>query len=337
MVKASKAVRNTLIYGLWLALFSCFPTSASASATDTASDVLKQSSSPKPIGLVNSSNGGVYQKGDYGIILKYITYDQDELFNGTDAIDYTRPAKGEKPSKKVNKKSYQRFQATFRTGITENMDARIIVPLFNKELNRQSCNMDFSDDNSGIGDIKVLTRYRFLSQKLHDPLNLAFGIGLKIPTGNTDETDANGATPAYLQPGSGSWDPVIEIGAHKIIQSHWLSTYFMYKMSTEGEVGDQDYEKPDIFKYNFGYAYAVSKILDFQIELNGEFKSKAKLAGIEQENSGGHILFITPGAHLKFYKKMHFDIGVAIPVYRDLNGMQVSEDYRVVTKLALKF
>jgi hypothetical protein len=34
---------------------------------------------------------------------------------------------------------------------------------------------------------------------------------------------------------------------------------------------------------------------------------------------------------------MHFDIGVPVPVHRDLNGTQLSEDYRIVGKLAMKF
>jgi hypothetical protein len=92
-----------------------------------------------------------------------------------------------------------------------------------------------------------------------------------------------------------------------------------------------------MFKYNFAYAYAISKLFDLQIELNGEIKSKAELAGVEQDNTGGHIVYLSPGAHFKFRKGMHFDICVPVPVYRDLNGIQLSEDYRIVGKLAMKF
>ncbi|PIE62747.1 MAG: hypothetical protein CSA26_13080 [Desulfobacterales bacterium] len=111
----------------------------------------------------------------------------------------------------------------------------------------------------------------------------------------------------------------------------------MYQMSTEGELGNQDFEKPDVFKYNFGYAYALSNLFDLQLELNGEVKSKAEKAGVKNNNSGGHMIFLTPGVHCKITKQAHFDLGVAIPIYRDVNGTQLTEDFRVISKLAFTF
>ena len=297
----------------------------------------KPAKSPKPVGVVNSGNGGVYEKGQYGIIFKYFNFKQDQLYDGDDKVDFTRPKKGQK-GKKCYEKSTEKYQITLRTGIFDNFDARLVIPFLDKEISRRSSKKDFTDDNSGIGDIKLISRYRIWSQKKKDPFNLAVGAGLKMPTGTTDEKDDSGkCLPGFLQTGSGSWDPVVELGAHKVMGRHWLSSYFMYRMTTEGELGDRDFERPDVFKYNFAYACALSNLFDLQIELNGEVKGKAKLDDVKQDNTGGHIVYLTPGVHFKFYKGMHFDVGVAIPVYRDLNGTQLSEDYRIVTKLAMKF
>lgn len=298
----------------------------------------KPAKGPRPVGAVNSSNGGVYEKGKYGIILKYINFKQDQLYDGNDEVDYTRPRRGQKPGKKCLERSMEKFQATFRAGISDHFDARLIVPFLNKEMTRQSFNKEFTDSHSGIGDIKLIGRYRIWSQKGKDPFNLAVGAGVKIPTGTTDEEDDSGlCLPGFLQTGTGSWDPIVELGAHKVIGRHWFSTYYMYRMTTEGELGDRDFESPDVFKYNFAYAYALSNLFDLELELNGDVKSKAKLDGVKKENTGGHMVYLTPGVHFKFHKGMHFDVGMPIPVYRDLNGIQFSEDYRVVAKLALKF
>ena len=119
----------------------------------------KSPKGPKPVGTVNSSNGSVFPVGKYGVILKYYNIDKDQLYNGTDKVDFVRPQKGRKPGKKVYEKSIQSARLVLRTGIFENFDARLIVPyFFNKELKRSSFNTDFSDDNSGIGDIKLLSR-----------------------------------------------------------------------------------------------------------------------------------------------------------------------------------
>lgn len=298
----------------------------------------KPAKGPQPVGAVNSGNGGVYEKGNYGIILKYINFTQDQLYDGNDELDFIRPQKGQKPGKKCYERTTEKFQLTLRAGISENLDARLIIPYLDKELKRQSFNNDFTDSNSGIGDIKLISRYRIWSQKKKDPFNLAFGLGVKMPTGKTDEEDDSGVClPAYLQAGSGSWDPIFELGAHKIIGRHWISTYFRYKMAGKGELGDRDFEKPDIFKYNVAYAYALSNLFDLELELNGEVRGKAELDGKKNDNTGGHIIYLTPGIHFKFYKGMHCDVGIPIPVYRDLNDPQLSEDYRIITKLAIKF
>lgn len=292
--------------------------------------------SPKPATIAFGNNGSVYAPGDFGIILKYFYADLDSLYSGDDSVSFSRPAAGVS-GKKESERVLNQGVVTLRAGIWKNIDIRAVIPFFDKELNRSSAKMDFSDSQSGLGDIKVYARYQVMSQKKKQPCNLAIGIGVKTPTGSTDETDSSGAYPGYLQPGSGSWDPIIEVGAHKIVGKHWLSTSYEYMMTTEGELGNQDFEKPDTFKYNFGYAYALNNFFDVQLELNGQWQSKAEKAGVKNANSGGNIIYLTPGVHLKMTKKAHLALVAAVPVWRDLNGTQVSEDYKLEAKLAMKF
>ena len=121
---------------------------------------------PRPVGAVNSSNGSVYQKGEYGIILKYFRYKQDQLYDGSDEVDFVRPKKGAKPAKKCSERKVDMYQVTLRAGIFENIDARLVIPFLSKEMTRQSFNSDFTDSNSGIGDISLISRYRdFVSKK----------------------------------------------------------------------------------------------------------------------------------------------------------------------------
>ncbi len=176
-----------------------------------------------------------------------------------------------------------------------------------------------------------------MSQKNSDPFNLAIGLGLQMPTGDTDEKDGSGKTPGYLQPGGGAWNPIAEIGAHRVVGPHWFGSHLLYKYTNEGELGKKDFERPDLFRYNLSYGYALSNTFDLQLELNGEVKSKAEREGVKQKNSGGHTLFLSPGVHFKIRKGMHFGLCVPMTVYRDLNGEQLSEDYRVVAKFAVKF
>ncbi|WP_462325318.1 transporter [Desulfoplanes sp.] len=316
-----------------MALVFCLFMAVSAMAQDA---VCPNAKGPKPVGPVNSSNGGVYKKGQYGIVGKYTYMIADQYYYGTSKTGYERLKPGQK-GKKCTEKTLNKYQLTLRAGIFEDFDFRLVVPFLDKELKRESAKASFTDSNSGLGDIKLVSRYRVMSQKKKDPLNLAIGLGVEMPTGTTDEEDDAGACPGYLQTGWGSWNPIFELGVHKVMGRHWMSTYFMYKMSTEGERGEDDFEGSDVFKYNAAYMFALCNWFDMGVELNGEVKSKCKLAGETQQHTGGHTVFITPEVHFKLYKGIHLDVGVPITVYRDLNGEQLSEDYRVVTKLAMKF
>ena len=295
-------------------------------------------SGPKPVGAVSSSNGNVYEKGKYGVILKYETVKESHLYKGSEKVDFTRPEKGAKPGKKCSERSTQKVMLTLRAGLFENMDARLVIPYLHKEMQRKSFKKNFVNTNEGLGDLKLIGRYSLLSQRKKDPLNLAVGLGLKIPTGKTDRENSDGdCLPGYLQPGSGSWDPIFEVGAHKVFGRSMISSHLMYQLSTEGKLGEQKFEKPDVFSYNAAYIYALTKVLDAQIELNGKVKGKAKLEGISQDNTGGHMVHLTPGLHIKFYRGMHFGASISLPVYRNLNGTQLSEEYSVLTKLAITF
>ncbi len=126
-----------------------------------AAEKKKTEKGPRPVGVVNSSNGGVYKTGQYGIILKYINFRQDQLYNGTDKLDYAPPKKG----KKCYEKTMEQFQLILRTGIYDNFEARLIIPFFDKEMKRESTTRHFYDESFGIGDIKLMGRYQIWSQK----------------------------------------------------------------------------------------------------------------------------------------------------------------------------
>ena len=300
-------------------------------------DCKKKNKDPRPVGMVNSSNGGIYKPGQLGFVMKHIYYNQDQLFQGSDEIDFVPPQPGETPSKKCYERSVNQTQMTLRAGVFKDFDVRLIIPLFNKDMDFQTATSGLSEDNLGLGDLKFIARYQLLSQKT-GPFNLALGLGLKMPTGETGEEDDSGKLlPGFLQTGSGSWDPIFELGAHKVIGRHWISGYFSYLLTTEGELGELSLERPDVFKYNLGYAFAVHKIVDLQLELNGFVKGKSVLDGETVESSGGHSIYVTPGIHIKFTKGIHFGICAPIAVYHDLNGTQLAEDFRIVAKMAIKF
>lgn len=326
--------KSTNLIVLILFLVFAFTTNAIAQdELEKTQDQIKKTQKydgPLPCASVNSHNGSLIPVGSYVFINKYFNTTKDQLFTDSDEIDFP-----ETPGARAF--YYEELQTAFRTGIVKGVDVRLIFSLFEKKLDRKLPTSNVTDINSGLGDAKLFARYGILSQKT-GPFNLIAGVGSTIPLGSTDATDnLDKLLPGSLQLGSGSWNPLFEIGMHKIIKHHWISGYFMYMMAMEGELGADAFTRPNVLKYNFAYAYALSHMFDIGAEINCEMTSKAQMNGNDIDNTGGHVIFFTPEVHFKFARFMHFDLSYAIPVHQDLNGPQLGYTSSIVVKLAMKF
>lgn len=82
-----------------------------------------------------------------------------------------------------------------------------------------------------------------------------------------------------------------------------------------------DYPKPD---------------LRFFVEAQGEGNSQARVGGVPDANTGGHILLVGPTT-LLLYKQYGLSGGVLFPLYQRVNGVQPHEHYRVVVNATYFF
>ncbi|NDV19063.1 hypothetical protein GO013_06470 [Pseudodesulfovibrio sp. JC047] len=299
----------------------------------------------KCIGLVNMSNGIVLPKGKISGSVKYRYVHKNNLYDGSTRKTGTYNGKYDRVNQSV--------QLTAKAGLFENFEARVMVPFWDKAVDRNYGNPPRSADTNtvqGLGDVVVMGRYALMSQRKGDWMNLAFGAGLKMPTGDSDTKNDFPFSTAheYMGPGAqlgtGSWDPKFELGATKFFGRSRVDAHFMYTISGDGA---HDSRKGNQFKYNFGYGYALNKYFDVELELNGVDQKRHWYDGSAAKSTGGHTIYITPGIHWKFAEKAHLSLGVPIVAYRYLNGQSATpdrnsryglgEDFQVVTRLGFCF
>jgi len=299
----------------------------------------------KCIGLVNMSNGMVLPKGKVVASIKYRYVHKDSLYDGGSKKSGNYGGKHDRVNQSV--------QLTAKAGLFDRFEARIMVPFWDKQVDRKAGNPPTSrgtDTLTGLGDVVLMGRYALMQQKSGDWLNLAFGAGLKLPTGDADgENDPPfSAAHKYLGPGgqlgTGSWDPKFELGATKFVGRSRFDAHFMYTLPGDGA---HDSRKGNQFKYDFGYGYALNKYFDLELELNGVDQQRHWYDGSAARSTGGHTVFITPGVHWKITDSSHFSVGVPLVVYRDLNGYSATpdrnsryglgEDFQVITRLGFSF
>ena len=221
--------------------------------------------------------------------------------------------------------------ASFAYGITDDLMLSLKLP-YNSIDNIKEAHSDepgeihLHGDARGIGDMALLGQYRFLKMPSRQ-FESAVLFGLKTPTGNTHKKDIQGERfETEHQPGSGSWDPNIGLAATKRFGRVSLDADARYTFVTEGA---QDTDLGDLFNYDFAFSYHIpGKFpLDLVLEANGEWKQKQEINGTRDENSGEHVLFLSPGMRISLNNRFSAFISVGFPVIQDLNGIQSESNY----------
>lgn len=228
-------------------------------------------------------------------------------------------------------------------------------------------------DSAGVGDLSVAGLYRFFYDRATQT-QLALIAGLKLPTGDTSVRAASGERfEAEFQPGSGAWEGNVGLALTKRLGAWSFDANVLYVLATEGT---QDTNLGDRFQYNVALSYrltgALSRpagrmhaglpepmyhggpkahshthadkeatspqgpALDLVLELNGEWHDQQRIAGVTDANSGGTVVFLSPGLRLSYEEWSGF-VSFGVPIYGELNGLQAEPDWRVLTGMSVNF
>jgi hypothetical protein len=224
-------------------------------------------------------------------------------------------------------------------------------------------------DISGLGDAIFYGLYRWYQD---EGLTISTLFGVKAPTGeddeegfesvyhyetkerepyephHDDEDDGGGHHHAgrqvetHLQPGSDSWDGFAGLALQRPAGPFTLNASVLYTITTEGA---QDTELGDTFAYNVALSYGTGERLapcagcawNLFLELNGEWQDEENTESVDNPDSGGNVVFLTPGVRLVGSGGWSAVIAAGFPVADHLNGTQVEPDLRVTAGLNLLF
>ena len=225
-------------------------------------------------------------------------------------------------------------------------------------------------NSEGIGDVSFLAQYRIINNRAMGTDWSLLG-GVEAPTGRTDVNDKNGNLfDAEFLPGSGSWD----WSAGLAVSQHLGGRYSLHAnaLYTWVGTGGQDTNLGNRFQYNLAFAYRVlgaapeqshspsrmnagallqpmyhgagsakdhhheEPALDLVLELNGEWHDKEEVAGEREKNSGGNVVFFSPGMRLSFDRWSSF-VSFGVPIINNMNGIQADADYRITSGIAVSF
>lgn len=202
------------------------------------------------------------------------------------------------------------------------------------------------DPVSGIGDITVMGLYRpYVRSENGITDTISIGAGVKTPSGSsTVKTSGGSYVHAHMQPGTGSWDPIVSVIYSRSMNPFVLQADATYQASTRNSGG---YEFGDSLSANLSGKYiAVPNLniaggltylhVDRANDRDGKYTNLASLMD-DPANTGGDSLWFSPGLQLLPFENSLIDLKVQLPVWERVSGIQLVSGYRVLLGFSYSF
>ena len=287
-----------------------------------------------PIGVMGDHT---HKKGEIMFSYRAMLMSMDGLLNGTDDIARTDTGYPINPESMT-------MQMHMLGAMYAPSDRVTLMLMANYKANDMDLfanptGVSFTTNSSGFGDMKLGALVNLVdinNNKVHA------NIGLSIPTGSIDARDntplADNAILGYnMQIGSGTWDPSMGLTytGKKGLFGWGAQTLFTFRTGTN----DRDYglgEKAE------ATAWASVKAVDFiSFSTRLKYTFLGGITGADEEmnalmapifdtnNSGKKQLDLSLGSNviIKSVKGLRAGLEVGLPVYQDLNGVQMKTEF----------
>jgi len=198
----------------------------------------------------------------------------------------------------------------------------------------------YDSHTSSFGDVKVVGRYQGF---IPGCSTLGVLFGAKLPTGSHTETGAStdptapGSVPIDrgLQPGTGTTDVIL--GAYYTNSITQNLGYFAQALFQRALYSEDQYTPGEGLNLNLGLRYLGFSGFDPQIQLNFRHVLHDTGAQADSLSTGGTLLYISPGVSVSVSNYVSVYGFIQLPVYQDLNGVQLAPHFTTSVGMRYSF
>ncbi|HYD48549.1 MAG TPA: hypothetical protein VEB21_09385 [Terriglobales bacterium] len=234
------------------------------------------------------------------------------------------------------------------------------LPVISRHYRRLENGRPRRGDETGIGDLTALMRYRPLSIDFEEgALRLAVLAGVEVPSGDSDplgedgeeSSHSHGARPRHdeherpsgihghdITLGSGSLDTVFGADLIWFWQRWYTSGFVQYRQRNEGAF---DYEyadelsaslAPGVFLYaEHGMTFAMGGAV------TAETKGKDRVGGEVENDTAMTALYAGPTAQFSWHRGLTLELAGDLPAIRNNSGLQIVPSYRIRAAAVWRF
>jgi hypothetical protein len=234
--------------------------------------------------------------------------------------------------------------ATLDYTLNQDWGVNLLAPIIDRHHdhihNHRGAQLHESWDFSRVGDVRVMARRRLHSsedQESHRIATSGVNLGLKLPTGQTNVRNAAGdLAERSLQPGSGTTDLVA--GANYSVALPMRSLSWFMQALAQLPLGEKDDYRPGHrVNLDLGARYDVGDHMGLLLQLNALFRARDQGAEAEPEDTGGRFMFVSPGVSYAFTRNLQVYAFVQLPLYQDVNGVQLVARHAIAVGLNMRF
>ncbi len=207
-------------------------------------------------------------------------------------------------------------------GITDDFSVLFTVP-FAARLREEQAR------SAGIEDMSVQFEYSFFASetsKYSDQATVYANVS--FPTGSTKK-----------DPSTGDGSPNFLLGAS--YDREWIDWFAFTSPGVIFGTTHDNVKRGTQFLYQFGVGRNIATLCSNMtfagmVELTGTYVKRDKVRGIEDFDSGGNTIYMTPSLWLSG-EKFIAQLGIGIPVVQNLYGNQKRDNYAVMANFSWTF
>ncbi len=186
--------------------------------------------------------------------------------------------------------------------------------------------------SASIGDMKLVAHY----QGILESHNLGVELGIKLPTGSYTHTfDSGDALDRGLQPGTGTWGLIAGLYYFNKIGDNWG----YYALATVQTALDSraDYRPGTVENVSVGLRYTGLPHFVPELQINGSLTGRDTGADSDNFDSGGAVVYLSPGVTYEVNEKYAAFVYVQVPVYQNYNGYQLAPTWTLSAGMRVTF
>jgi hypothetical protein len=317
-----------------------------------------------PSGVQDASGGGVALAGDLTLRADYTYSFMSNFYSRDDKVSLQTVLNDPRFQKDgavvPDEMEMQRITLSAGYSPTDRLRLSLTVPwVINDMTMFHAMNMGMGKvmfhkmkmkEVSGLGDVTLTGSYR-IWQEGEGPVPkgaLSVGAGVKFPTGSDDVTENGKRIHAHMQPGTGSWDPLLSVSYWHMFFGNTLMAEAgaQYRVATRNSLG---YCYGDTAQVDAGVNYNALKFLNLSLtgsyfhaeqaddpknNYNGQDSSRlTDFVGYTGEDS----VWITPGVQVIPFGGASINFQFQYPVYYRVPDIEQVTDWRLTAGLSYTF